>query len=223
MIKYISAPRFSRYSESFEGDFSSALKLYISNAQLSAALHPLLTQFEVVFRNAIVQKLSEYFKDSEWILNKRKHFLKNTKNDYTINYLVKILDDTRKKLERKKVTITSDKVISELNFGFWELFYLPHNYGLVEGCPIKVFPSKPSDINRAKLKNRLTQIRLLRNRINHCEPICFKENEVNLKEAIYVKQSIFKLIEWINSDLTHFFETLDDTDDIIHEIEELSL
>jgi len=83
---------------------------------------------------------------------------------------------------------------------------------LISGEPFKVFANKPSTEDRASIYSKLDDIRKFRNRINHCEPICFNGNKVDCSRVIDIKQKLCNLINWIEPDLNPFFEDIDNID-----------
>lgn len=66
-----------------------------------------------------------------------------------------------------------------------------------------------NNANRASIYNKLDKIKDFRNRVNHCEPICFVGHNIDCAYALEVRNTIYNLIEWIDPSLIPFFKTID--------------
>lgn len=216
--KYLSRPRYNRYLTAVGNDNNRAKRLYNANIRLAQSFHQILSQFEVVLRNSLNNKLSVHFADTDWIINQKNIFMRHNSLSSSHFYLRTSVIKTELSLTRKGIPITSGKIISDQNFGFWIAFFLPHHYSLVGGQPIHIFPNKPSIEDRASLYSKLDDIRSFRNRVNHCEPICFNGNHINCHDAIDIRNKLYNLIEWINPDLVPFFKSLDNTQSKIDKV-----
>jgi hypothetical protein len=190
-------------------DDDRAGKLYNANILLSQAFHPLLSQFEVIFRNGLDSVLSRHFGDSDWIVNEKAGFMNDQSLRKSQFYLRKCVESVENKLNRSQVAVTSGKVISDQTFGFWTAFFTPLHYRLVNGQPIHVFAHKPSAENRASIYGKLEAVKEFRNRVNHCEPICFNAHVIDCSNALNMRTKVFNLIEWIEPGLVPFFAKMD--------------
>ena len=216
--KYLSKARFNRYLIATGNDVEKANVLYKENILLSQAFHPMLTQFEVFLRNSISIILTKYFSDNDWIMSQKLKFMSDPTLRKSGFYLLKSIKRSEKKLKLKGIPISSGKIISEQNFGFWLAFYLPHHYKLVSGKPIQVFRFKPHSVNRASIYAKLDAIREFRNRVNHCEPICFDGDNISCLKALEIRKELYDLIGWIEPDLLSFIMGIDNTLNIITRI-----
>ena len=63
--KYLSRQRFSRYLQAAGSNSTRAKRLYAANIRLAQAFHPILSQFEVVFRNSLNTVLATHFADPQ--------------------------------------------------------------------------------------------------------------------------------------------------------------
>ena len=171
----------------------------------------------MILRNSLDLELSKHFTDTNWIRNQKSGFMDDNSLG-TNKYLKRQVVTTERKLRRKRITITSGKVIADQTLGFWvALFSVPY-YRLLVGRPIHIFPNKPPKENRSTLHQRLEKIRSFRNRVNHCEPICFRGNVINCNEAILIRQMIIDITSWINPSLIPFLRKLDNTDSKVSNI-----
>jgi len=207
--KYLSEPRINRYLRATNGNKERAKRLYNANIRLAQSFHPLLTQFEVVLRNSLNNQLSVFFSDNEWIINQKIGFMSNSSLRSSRYFLRRSVQKTEDNLINKRIAVTSGKIISNQTFGFWIAFFLSHHYMLIGGEPLKVFSYKPPTEDRARVYSKLDDIRKFRNRINHCEPICFIGNTIDCNRIIDIKQKLYNLIEWIEPDLIPFFDNID--------------
>ena len=124
-------------------------------------------------------------------------------------FLRTCVQKTETKLKRRGIPVTSGKIISDQTFGFWLTFFLSHHYSLVAGQPIHIFNYKPSSENRATIYHKLNEIKNFRNRVNHCEPLCFVGNSVDCSDVLEIRTKIYSLVSWINPNLISFLERLD--------------
>ena len=214
--KYLSLPRINRYITATGGDKVRAKRLYNANIRIAQAFHPILSQFEVILRNSLNNKLSAYFTDTDWIINQKAGFMSNNSLSTSRYFLRRSIQKTETNLNNRGIPLTSGKIISNQTFGFWIALYLSHHYMLIGGEPLKVFANKPPIEDRASIYSKLDDIRKFRNRINHCEPICFNGNTINCNRVISVKQTVYNLVDWIEPELIPFFESIDNIDNKIN-------
>jgi hypothetical protein len=216
--KYLSRPRYNRYLNATSNNKNRAKRLYNANIRLAQAIHPLLTQFEVVLRNSLNLQLTSYFVDSDWIINQKNAFMRNPSLAHSHFFLRNSIVKTENKLNRRGIPITNGKIISDQNFGFWIALFLSHHYSLIGGQPIKIFNNKPAIEDRASIYSKLDEIRSFRNRVNHCEPLCFRGNLVDCYEIIDIRTKLYNLLNWIDPELVPFFESIDNVQNKIDNI-----
>jgi hypothetical protein len=216
--RYISRPRYNRYLAATGNDKNKAKRLYNANMRLAQAFHPILSQFEVILRNSINQNLSTHFGDVDWIINQKTGFMRDPSLRNSHFFLRTSVQKSESQLQRRSVPITSGKIISDQTFGFWIAFFLPHHYALVGGQPIHVFANKPPLEDRARIYRKLDEIRGFRNRVNHCEPLCFIGNNINCSEAVDIRTKLYELVEWIDPNLRAFFNDMDNIPSKINQI-----
>lgn len=215
--KYLSRVRFNRYLAATGTNLKRAERLYNANIRLSQAFHPLLSQFEVVFRNALNHVLSNHFNDADWIINQKTGFM-NHQSLGNRPYLKRCVQDTENELAAKRIPLTSGKIISDQTFGFWVAYFSKPHYRLIAGQPIQAFGNKPTVEKRSSIHRKLEKIKAFRNRINHCEPICFRGYAIDCTEANEVRATLFDLVNWIDPGLVPFFSELDNIPNKINQI-----
>ncbi len=167
--KFISTQRLQNYKNFDE---------YKLNLLLSEKYYILLSIFEISLRNTLNNFLISKF-STEWLHNNVLH--KDTK---------KRIDEAKNKIIQRKESVTNDKIIAELSFGFWTSLFRKSYSNLFRIKDIKqVFPNLPTKnkiiINRNILDKRLNHIRKFRNRIFHYEKILNKIEYKNIETEIY--------------------------------------
>lgn len=219
--KFLSRPRYNRYLEATGNDKIRAKRLYNANIRLAQAFHPVLTQFEVVLRNSLNVQLSSYFVDVDWIINQKNGFMRDNTLRHSNFFLKSSVQKTEQKLTRRQIPVTSGKIIADQTFGFWIALFLRHHYSLISGQPIHIFSNKPTTEDRASIYSKLDAIRKFRNRVNHCEPLCFDGNSIDCNEALNIRAKLYQLILWMEPELIPFFENIDNIQGKVKSIMEI--
>jgi hypothetical protein len=134
---------------------------------------------------------------------------KKTGQRKTNDFLKREILKVEKRLRKNSTPITSGKVIAEQTLGFWTDLFEVHHYKLLKGKPIQIFNSLPSGFGRKEVNDELEKVRCFRNRINHNEPVCFVNNNIDFSQAIDAYNSIINLLKWIDPVLIHFIKDLD--------------
>lgn len=176
----LSKERFETYVKFANGDKTQALKLYLWNTNLSAALYSPLQSLEISFRNALHKELTQQY-NNNWY-DEIFHFA-----SYTTK---KNINSAKHKIERiENKEITPSRMVSNLTFGFWVGLLGPgpkgeNNYDmkLWRPCLYKAFPYKK--LSRKEAHAKFDDLRKLRNRIAHHEPIFNQEDLKNNYEKI---------------------------------------
>jgi hypothetical protein len=130
-----------------KGDIAQALRLYMWNTALSEALYGPLQGLEIILRNKIHQRLSAAFG--------------------TCWYDAPGFRDTSCAQATRQ-----DRIVAELSFGSWVgLFGPKYETHLWRPHLRNVFVNSPTPFLRKQAHAALDEIRLLRNRVAHHEPI----------------------------------------------------
>ena len=206
--KYLSRPRYNRYLGAVGNDNKKAKRLYLANIRLAQSFHPIISQFEVVLRNCINNNLAAHFADIDWVINQKNSFMNHKSLSKSNYFLRSCVIKAENKLKRKNMQVTSGKIISDQSFGFWVSLFLPHHYSLLAGQIIHIFKNKPTTETRSSIYSKLDAIRDFRNRVNHCEPICFNGNVIDCSVALNILNTIYDLVSWIDPELVKFFDNL---------------
>lgn len=101
--------------------------------------------------------------------------------------------------------------------------YETHHYILLKGVPGTIFRDLPSGIGRKEINFKVQQIRKLRNRISHNEPLCFKDKSFDLAYVNEMYVMIADFLTWINPAIVDSLtkENLNKVSQEIHETSKL--
>jgi len=208
--KLYSNARVSRFVKAANGDRRKAQKMYYANARVAQSFQPLLSFFEVILRNQLHYALAAHFNDVQWLINQKTSFMSDPSLTHTVKKTGKVMvnDFLKKEVERsertligKKRNVTAGRVIAELNLGFWNSLYETHHYALLKGVPCKIFKSLPTGYGRKEVNNAIQEIRTLRNRVSHNEPLCFSNKAYDMTYAKEMYGKINDFLSWINPDI----------------------
>jgi hypothetical protein len=179
----LSAARLGPYLAATDGSLTSALRLYQWNAQVSSAFHEVLHYVEVGLRNAMDSQLTAWADAL------------GTESSWYSDPLVPLTPRTRRKVEEARSNATRGgqaelhgKVVAELMLGFWwSLLSDEYNRRLWQPCLRYAFDGP---VRRARLHTELDEIRRLRNRIAHHEPIHARDLAADHHRALDVATRI---------------------------------
>ena len=139
------------------------LAWYLWNVCLTEALYPILHGIEVSLRNSLHETIHRDTGDASWML--KGGLLQKREADQ--------VRDSSSRLESRRKGISSGRVVAELSFGFWTSLLDKRYEGVLWPRLLSTaFPEVPRPLRtRADLSVRLNEIRRLRNRAFHHEPI----------------------------------------------------
>ena len=227
IVRLYSNSRVAKYYRATSGDKNKAVMLYFANMKIAQAFHPLLSSFEVILRNQLHYALAHHFSDGNWIINQKNGFMvasslthtnKRTKQ-VTNRYLLTEVQKAEKKISDRGARITAGRVIAEQTLGFWNSFYEVHHYILLSGVPCTIFKKLPSGYGRKQVNDVITQVRELRNRINHNEPICFVNKKCDFSYVKGMYTIISDFLTWIDPEIMPSLKEVDKVCKIIEKEE----
>ena len=184
----LSPERLSTYRAAAGHDHAAALRLYVWNTRISAALYGPLQALEVIIRNAFHRELASVY-GAVWYDNPRVPLTPAARARVA---------DAKEAVQRAGRPLDPGRIIAELSFGFWERL-LTHgppgrlNYEMALWRPAlhRAFPN--SRRRRADVHRPLPGLRDLRNRIAHHEPIFGRDLAAD-------HRTILDVIGWICAD-----------------------
>ena len=166
VVATLTLPRLSKYLLVTENDAEQALRLYVLNTKVSAAMMTDLHYVEVVLRNKLDRELAikfgpEWFKDSRFLAlvdGRSRAILSKAQKDAA-------------KPWPKDEALPPGKVIAELTLGFWlQLTDSKLEHTLWVPCLHKAFAPRKAP-KRAAFNQQVEKLRQIRNRVAHHEPI----------------------------------------------------
>lgn len=157
----LSAERFRRYVALAAGDRIRALELYTHNTQVSEALYIALHTLEVTLRNRIHRVMAEQH-GVQWF---------DVPGIITVRRQSDQIAHAIRKLRDEKKAPTPDGIVATLSFSFWTAMFSPDYEDLWRSCLRNIARREGKGLVRKDFSRPLTQIRLLRNRTAHHEPI----------------------------------------------------
>ena len=202
LIQGISSDRLQPYRLQ-SGTEQDALKLYKHNILLSEALYPSLHMLEVVLRNNLERVLIQEFGPTWYQLSRFTYLLVRENGQLTVEG--KQLRRAINELAKARKPLVSGRVVAELNFSFWTRL-LGRSYENYIWRPYNriIFPdARASDREIRQIRDDLTSIRFLRNRVAHHEPI-WNDPQLQSKHA-----AITRLLSWLNADAATYLGRCD--------------
>lgn len=178
------------------GSRSKGIELYTLNVQLCQALYPVLHTFEVTLRNAVHHAISGTH-GPKWYAPGRFPLRQSEVQD---------INGALAKLRQQGKKSTPGRLIAELNLGFWTNLFNRH-YEVAFWTPHRqtVFPhALPSDRIRGRIHGQIRQVRDVRNRIFHYEPIW---NDPTLNDAY---TNARKIVGWISPPVLQWLFSIDE-------------
>jgi hypothetical protein len=178
----LSSDRINAYRQSPSDTDLDLLERYFWNMALSEALYPTLQALEVALRNNIHTAAERLYATPDW-LTRQPPLLHPSEQDQVVAAVGR--------LARSAKPVTSGRIMAELNLGFWtSLLDRRYEQRLWPQLLRYVFPNLPRRRRtRHTMSARLSELRRLRNRVFHHEPIWHWQNlpqlHRDLLETIY--------------------------------------
>ncbi len=162
--RVLSKPRLDKYRTSPSDTPRVVMGRYLWNLALCRGLYSGLQYLEVAFRNRLHDALTAHFGvatwfDMPWVLPRELQKVTNAKAE----------------LQKRQSLLEPDRIIAELSFGFWTSL-LSSAYDQIiwnqQSVIRQSLPHMPNHLRtRRRISDRMHQLRLLRNRVFHYEPI----------------------------------------------------
>lgn len=195
IINSISSERLEVYRKTANDTIEDLTRLYLHNIQLAESLFPALALLEVTLRNHLNNAIDKYIKH-DWLITEltEKSILLPKEYELLKNSVEKLIKPVYQQGQQIRQSLTSGKLIAELNFGFWvNLCANRYNPNIWMKKPIvfdEVFPNyddfiakkNPSSKRHKRINhvfNKLKPILKIRNRVFHHEPIFNHPNGLN--------------------------------------------
>lgn len=159
----ISIERFQTYLEACDGNRATAIDAYALNSAVSSAIYPLIQNLEIALRNSFHRQLSERY--GEWWFDELGLIGDASQRSK--------LTDAKIELVKNKKELTAGRIVASLSFGFWTMCLSKQYEDRLwrRGGLSAAFSNLGSKPSRNNVTSKLNEIRKLRNRIAHHEPI----------------------------------------------------
>jgi hypothetical protein len=167
----LSPERFAPYRAGADGDPARALRRYERNTELSAAFWAVLSDLEIVVRNAMHESLSAWSVSvhgrPDWYADRDGIF-----SDQTARDIRAARRRARSAPGRAGQAESAGRIVAELPLGFWR-YLLSSRYerSLWLPCLRDAFPGIRGHGMRRDVHDAMRDLHVLRNRIAHHEPI----------------------------------------------------
>lgn len=213
----LSADRLQSYLAASGNDLSQALELYVWNSAVSGALYGPLQAVEVGLRNKIHTALTGHF-GQDWpsdptflALDQRftddiaeagekiiKNWVRKNIPDGTPRASYESVRQTLNTQARQPGSgvVTVPRIVAELSFGFWvSMFKSEYQYTLFGPVLSTILPK---GTKRTAVSGPLQQMKDLRNRIAHHEPIHHLKLKARYEEILSIAALLsVELRDWI--------------------------
>lgn len=206
--KIFSNQRMQKYFERYPNDVQKAIIHYHVNIEVSESFYPVLSMFEVAFRNSLNRELTEFFQSEDCYL------LLGTTNGF--RKLQDEINTATRHITNRDEVVTGPKVIAELTLGFW-VRLLNAEYERVLWKPLrKAFPyMEKTSRQRRNVSAPINKIRNFRNRVFHHEPIAW-----NFSELEHIHSEILLVMKWLNTDLPGIARNIDRVPEVLNNAKE---
>ncbi|MCA1297167.1 Abi family protein [Stappia indica] len=188
----LSHDRLATYTNATSGNRVDAMRLYAWNTAVSAAFYGPLQALEVALRNSMTSQLALAY-GASWYENPAAGL------DHGCRQRIR---ESRRKLARERYPDDSPHIVASLSFGFWVSLLgrgglldqrsgVKANYEMTLWRPALrgAFPHADK-VSRKRVHKPLYNLRILRNRIAHHEPVFMRD----LRDDY---QSILTIADWI--------------------------
>ena len=201
------------------GDKKLATQLYLHQAIYASLVFTVIQHFEVFLRNKIDHYYTNKFQDYEdWLLLLLRTDSTNPWWDVHANKPIKFIAPTYECLSKTyhlwqnqfiKSGFNHNQLVADLSLGFWTSLFRQSQYKLLGDSLLEIFVRTPlNKISRREINNKLFQIKTLRNRIAHNEPIIFDKTSLNLISSQESINTILELTSKLSIDTSVYDSSL---------------
>lgn len=195
----LSLERFGRYVAWADGNRRAAVELYSLNARVSEALYIPIHGLEIALRNRIHTVMAAAHGD-RWFETDGLLLAPHQKDQ---------LATAVAEIEQAGKEASAGRIVAELTFSFWTAMLSPVYESLWRATLNRIAESDEGKrLPRKSFSRPLTQIRLLRNRTAHHEPIL----HWNLPKH---HGNILQLTRWLSPAVHHWVTSIDRFDNVI--------
>lgn len=209
--KLLSVARMSKYIKACRGDKAKAIRLYHYNIKLSGRMFAVINMFEIILRNSIDKHYQSYFSDPDWMIHQIGTGKMFSESELEISQKSKELIKDKK--------YSPDRMVSSFMMGFWTYMFTKRHYKQGGKTLLQIFPNKPKGTTQKIVYSELSEIRELRNRIAHHEPICFDtEGNAGIDFAAHHYALIIKYLSAMGLDEKSVLHWIESPEKVMKEI-----
>ena len=222
--RVVSKPRMSRYMNACSNDTRKAMLLYRYNLILSRELFTIVSCLEIALRNEI---------NTHYISVHGNDWLRDaiSVNGFFCTHKCQGTSDiARRGLRRLRNNYSHDKLIAEMDFGFWRYLFAKPQFSAAGKSLLNIFPGKPRttpliQYNNTYVFRDLGQLNGIRNRIAHHEPICFN-SKLNTIDTSFAQESYYislELLRWMQIDTTALLYGIDHVNQTLQKVNKFAV
>lgn len=194
----VSAPRLSRYLDGCGGNTKNAMTLYRLNLKLSQEMFTVISCMEIALRNKISLHYEALY-GTDWMRD-----FSSQGGRFDANRTRRSQALINRSLRSLGGAYTPDKLTAKMDFGFWRYLFANPQFSAAGSTLLRIFPARPrsspqNNYNQAYIYQELEKVNIVRNRIAHHKPICFR-SRTNVVDSAYVRrhhQVIMTLFSWM--------------------------
>lgn len=203
-----STQRLSKYLAYNHGDAERTVTHYKANLRLAESLYISLSVFEVTLRNALSRELRNLAGKDDWF-----DIFYTTPE---LASLVPEIDKAKALIRNRGEMVTTDKIISEMTFGFWVMLLNSQYERVLWKSLRKAFPYlSKKDRQRKNVSAPCNTFRRLRNRIFHQEAICW-----DLYYVSCIHDNLVTVLGWMSPDMPNWLAKIDPFNKVCADIRE---
>ena len=191
----LSPARLTTYIRRAHGNARRALDLYAWNVNAGTALYPILQVNEIALRNAVERALAAQF-GVQWPYS--TGFLRTLPKSEKETF-----ERGRGRLERglRVPRVPTGDIVAAQTYGFWVMLLTSRfQHRIWDQEFTRSFASAPPQVDRSVVHDRADEIRRLRNRIAHHEPLLNHD-------LLGAHQRTASMVRWISPALSHWATT----------------
>lgn len=230
--RLLSPARLSPYKQAVRGDEEASLQLYLNNVKIAQSFYAPLSLLEVALRNALHDVLAVSFQSDNWLLTEQNGFMtdpgltyydqrkgKTVTNDKLLKMVKATVAEYRE--QRGYSPVAGTAITADLNFGFWTALFNKKHFLLLNRNPLRAFAYRPRGTSWEMINDKLTAVRLFRNRVYHYEPLCFQKQSTNIlcfSQLHHIHTSILDLLAWIEPTLPDWLTEADRVPEVLKKL-----
>lgn len=206
LIRLLSTPRLSTYSNACGGNVASGLELYRWNLDVSMAFFESIHYFEVALRNSIDSAMTKWFESAypapmgegvlHWFEPDKTYSGLPTPADLSGLEVVsqKKVRAARHNAGKRNSPVLPGHVVAELTMGFWQ--YLIRQTGTNQIWRNALKNAFVPTTKQKRLESTVQQLVDLRNRIAHHEPIFLLDLSAEYTNLIHTAEAVSSGLGW---------------------------